>query len=275
MTCVVQLSGGIPSWFAARICVERYGRDDVTLLFADTLIEDEDLYRFLDDVENDLGMPVTRIAEGRDPWQVFFDRRYLGNTRADPCSLVLKRDFLKAWCKENADPRTDVLAIGIDWTEIERCERITYGNKPFEVIYPLIEENVDKSDALAAATALGIKHPRLYDMGFPHNNCGGFCVKAGLSQFIQLYRQLPERFAYNERREQEFRAFIGKDVAILRDRRCGTTTPMPLAVLRRRIEANDPTLPADDWGGCGCTDDQLSFFTETLVSINNLAATAA
>jgi len=38
MRAVVQMSGGVGSWGAARRTVERYGRDAVTLLFADTMI---------------------------------------------------------------------------------------------------------------------------------------------------------------------------------------------------------------------------------------------
>ncbi len=33
------------------------------------------------------------------------------------------------------------------------------------------------------AKNFGIEPPRLYKMGFKHNNCGGACVKAGISQW--------------------------------------------------------------------------------------------
>jgi len=79
-------SGGGASWATARRVIERGYVP--TLLFADTLIEDEDLYRFLDDAAEDLGVEITRVADGRDPWQVFFERRFLGNTRVDLCSRM-------------------------------------------------------------------------------------------------------------------------------------------------------------------------------------------
>jgi PP-loop superfamily ATP-utilizing enzyme len=157
---VVQLSGGIPSWVTARLCCERYGQDNVTLLFADTLIEDEDLYRFLADVEQDTQLDVS----------------FIGNSRVDPCSLNLKRLLLKRWIVEHCDPATTVVAIGIDWTEIDRCERITAGQLPFTAVYPLIDAGLDKDQCFQVAAERGIKPPRLYDLGFPHNNCGGFCV---------------------------------------------------------------------------------------------------
>src|SRR5215218_1286101 len=72
---VVMFSGGDSSWLAARRRVDTHGPGGMTLLFADTQAEDDDLHRFLDDASANLGLPVTRIADGRDPWQVFHDDR--------------------------------------------------------------------------------------------------------------------------------------------------------------------------------------------------------
>ena len=109
---------------------------------------------------------------------------------------------------------------------------------------------------LTWAAEQGIRPPRLYDMGFPHNNCGGFCVKQGHAAFANLYREMPERYAYHEAKEQEFRDMVGKDVSILRDREGGTTKPFTLGQLRERIDAGGTQLAlADDWGGCGCMVD--------------------
>jgi hypothetical protein len=52
----------------------------------------------------------------------------------------------------------------------------------------------------------GLTIPRLYDLGFAHNNCGGFCVKAGEGHFANLLRQLPEVFAHHEAQEEAFNA---------------------------------------------------------------------
>lgn len=85
-------SGGICSWAAARRVAATYGKENLTLLFADTLIEDEDLYRFLEEASADVGVPVTRVADGRTPWEVFRDNRFIANSRVDICSRVLKRE---------------------------------------------------------------------------------------------------------------------------------------------------------------------------------------
>lgn len=175
MTHVIQFSGGVCSFFAAKRVVDKYGKDDVVLLFADTLIEDEDLYRFLDDTSNFLGVPVTRIADGRNPWEVFKDERMIGNSQYDPCSKILKRELLWRWMKANTPGAT--VYVGLDWTEDHRLERLRQRQPEWKIESPMMWKPLrDKQDMLKDLMKLGIKPPRLYGMGFAHNNCSGFCV---------------------------------------------------------------------------------------------------
>lgn len=252
MKHIVMFSGGVGSWATAKRVVAAHGTADLVLLFADTLIEDADLYRFLEEAAKDVGGQLVKIAEGRDPWQVFFDRRFLGNTRIDPCSSILKREFMRTWLEANCAPAETVVYLGIDWTEAHRFERAKKHWDPWTVRAPMIDPPLaGKDDALAQLARSGIRVPRLYEMGFPHNNCGGFCVKAGQAHYRLLLEKLPERYAYHERREQELMAYLGKKVTILRDRRGGKTKPMSLREFR---EANEAGRDCDllDWGGCGC-----------------------
>jgi hypothetical protein len=193
------------------------------------------------------------LADGRTPWEVFRDERYLGNTRADPCSRVLKRELGDRWMSAHAPDAVRV--FGIDWTEVHRFERLAARLGADRVRAPLCEAPyLDKPDVLAWLAREGIAAPRLYGLGFAHNNCGGGCVKAGIGHFAHLYRVLPEVFAEWEREEQALRDHLGKDVAMLRDRSGGAPTPLPLTQLRRRLEAGHaPDL--FDIGGCGCFID--------------------
>jgi len=58
---IVSFSGGMGSFAEAKSCVDKFGKENVLLLFSDTLMEDEDLYRFIketyiishDFIEND------------------------------------------------------------------------------------------------------------------------------------------------------------------------------------------------------------------------------
>lgn len=250
---VVNFSGGVGSWAAARRVADRYGTEGLTLLFADTLGEDEDLYRFLPEAAADVGGTLVRVADGRTIWEVFRDERYLGNTRVDPCSKILKRQQLDRWREENCDPEHTTVYIGIDWTEEHRLEGVRARLPRWTVEAPMCEAPyLSKADMLGLLRERGIRPPRLYEMGFPHNNCGGFCVKAGQAHFAHGLKMLPERYAEWERAEQAMRDQLGRDdIAILRDRTGGKAKALPLKMFRERIERGNQG-DRHEWGGCGC-----------------------
>ncbi|MFF4821218.1 hypothetical protein ACFY2K_42320 [Kitasatospora sp. NPDC001309] len=255
---VVMWSGGITSWATARHVIALHGTASTTLLFADTQAEDADLHRFNTEASSQLGIPLTTVTDPqqRDPWQVFEDKSWLGNTRIAQCSHALKQDPCRTWLAANTDPADTVLYVGIDWTETHRLPAITNGWAPWSVEAPLTRPPyADKRDLLVELEALGIRRPRLYRLGFEHNNCGGACVKGGQAQWLRLLDVFPDRYAKAEAHEMRMRAKLGRDVAILRDRTGGTTKPLTLGELRRRAEQDhedQPRLDFDDWGGCGC-----------------------
>ena len=252
MKHIVNFSGGIGSWAAAKRVVEQHGTDGVVLLFADTCMEDEDTYRFLNEAADNVGVPLTRISDGRTPWDLFRDERFIGNSRVDLCSRVLKRELLANWTAENTDSNS-IRYLGIDWSEVHRLHRVRERSPQFRWEAPMCEPDyLSKEQMIRLAESQGLKRQRLYEMEFPHANCGGFCVKAGVGHFLNLLKRMPERFAFHEAKEQEMRELTGKNIAILRDRRGGKTRPMTLRELREREQASDPKLDREEWGGCGC-----------------------
>ena len=64
--CIVMYGGGVTSYEASRRAIERFGRENTEIWFADTLTEDRDLYRFNRDVEKLLGIEITRFDQGKD-----------------------------------------------------------------------------------------------------------------------------------------------------------------------------------------------------------------
>lgn len=273
MKHVVMFSGGLGSWLTAKRVAEQHGTDDLVLLFADVASdrsphvgEDEDTYRFIREAAADVGAELVTVADGRDIWQVFHDDRFLGNTRLANCSKFLKQKPCREWLDANADPADTTVYIGIDWTELHRLPAIENGWAPYPVKAPMTEPPLlDKDDMRAACEAAGIEVPRLYRAGFPHNNCGGFCVRAGQAQMELLLREHPERYAFHEAEEQKLRDYLGKDVAVLRDRSTmrvlqvhptPDTRPLTLREFRERIEDQPNLFDPLDFGGCGC-------FTET------------
>lgn len=279
---VVQFSGGIASWAAAQRVASRHGSENLILLIADTHAEDPDLWRFADDAAWRLGVRLTRIEDGRDPWTVFFHEGFLGNSHIAPCSKHLKQIPARRWMQDHTDPRDCVIYIGIDWTEMHRIPAIEAHWAPWPVRFPLtLPPYWSKDKFLQMARQRGIEPPRLYGLGFQHNNCGGACVRAGAAAWAHLLRVFPDRFAKAEANEELFRAKHG-NFTILKSRTRGETEPLTLRELREGIEAGtrrtrtrrtvsglvqgdlidefetDPLMAvesaydADDWGGCGC-----------------------
>ena len=61
--CIVMYGGGLTSYEAARRAIDRYGHDTVEIWFADTRMEDEDLYRFNLDVERLLNHKIKIFSQ--------------------------------------------------------------------------------------------------------------------------------------------------------------------------------------------------------------------
>ena len=254
---VIMFSGGLGSWRAAKIAAREHGTERMVLLFADTLMEDPDLYRFIREAAADIGAPLVTVTEGRTPWEVFRDVRFLGNTRADPCSRVLKREPLRRWLVENTDPEACTIYLGIGHDEAHRFENAASNHAPWRVRAPLCEDPsipLGRAAARSELAAAGIAMPALYEHGFSHNNCGGFCVKAGQASFKLLLDRKPAEYARHEAEEEALRQHLGKDVAVLRDRRGGTTKPLTLRVFRERAEAGGALNYEEsaDFGACSC-----------------------
>ena len=263
MRAVSFFSGGISSFFATLRYLEQHDLDTdlsgpVVLLFTDTMTEDGDLYRFLEEsvgfLSTRFDVKWERLGDGRDIWEVFRDRKMLGNTRADLCSRILKREPARKWIEENTSEDVDLI-FGYNWDEVHRHERAKPHWAPRRVVSPLTTPPYrTRQEMMAQLADSGMEPPRLYKMGFSHNNCGGGCVKAGQGHFSHLLKVLPDVYADWEQNEEKLREQLG-DVSILRDRQGGTTTPLTLKEFRQRQEAGQP---CDLWdvGGCGCFEEE-------------------
>lgn len=287
---VVSASGGLGSFGAGLRLKQESGIDQHTyFLFADTYIEDDDLYRFLIQgtahlcgIETsllsacasipplELGREPERkvylidlaiaamkenpylkwIADGRTPWEVYDDVAFLGNSRIDPCSKLLKRELILSWMKRNFDMDDVTLYIGIDWTEEHRIGR---AQERYECRvdaplcrFPLMSQFHIKQ----YLESVNIPIPSLYQYGFGHNNCGGLCCKAGQGQHLLLLKHIPGRFAYHEAKEEEWRAEHG-DYSMMKKVTKGVAHTLTLRMLREMHEEGQE-IDEYDMGGCGC-----------------------
>jgi len=261
-------SGGIGSWAAAKMVATTFGTDNLYLVFSDVkgnnpsphIGEDEDTYRFVKEAAENVGGTLIYLNEGKDIWEVFKEKKFLGNSRLAHCSFELKQKPARRWLEENCKPEDTIVYVGIDWTEVHRLPAIVKNYKPYLAVAPLAEPYYhsedkmyyDKNELIEWARNEGLTTPRLYDLGFSHNNCGGGCVRAGQGQFKKLLEIMPDRFAVWEEKEQELIKYLNKDVSILTEMKNGVKKPLPLIELRRRAQQAPSLIDEDDIAGCGC-----------------------
>jgi hypothetical protein len=244
---VVMFSGGLGSFLAAALYKQQNPGQDILLYFNDTKTEDEDLYRFLHEGRDWLGLPLVEDSDGRNIWEFFKDRGFGGNNRVPVCSIGLKIERRKKWMAENAPDATIVL--GIDWTEIHRLEaNQQLSSQP--VAAPLCEDLRTKQEIYESLDNPP-KLPRLYSYGFPHNNCGGGCVRAGLAQWQLLLDKFPERYAWRENQQNQLMASNPKIKPFLTKTVKGKEIYITLTEFRE-VWAHPGMQIELDFGGCGC-----------------------
>lgn len=84
------------SWGAAKLTCDKYGAENVVLLFSDVGAEDPDVYRFLVQGASALGahLEIVRMNAGGayvKPWDLAFMRKKIPNWKIGLCSGELKK----------------------------------------------------------------------------------------------------------------------------------------------------------------------------------------
>jgi len=69
-------------------------------------------------------------------------------------------------------------------------------------LFPLGDKELSKPDAHGILAKAGIRRPRMYDLGFPNNNCR-VCVKRGKGYMNLCRRIFPAEFADRAKTERE------------------------------------------------------------------------
>jgi len=267
MKHICNVSGGACSFWAIHRTIEAHGKENTVGIFADVLVEHADLYEFNRHTEEVLGIKLIRVSRELTPMQLFAKEGLIGNARFPICSVRLKREPLNEWMgahyeldgnQENFLKEHASVVLGFDWTEWGRVSDFQAEHPTWTLEAPMCEAPLwDKCEMIARCLDLGFKAQTLYELGFPHNNCGGACVRAGITQWVMLYHTQPITFGTWETDETNVQAeFLRRGIfsahfTILKDRRNGTTRPLPLRELRARIESGEK-FPTDQWGGCGC-----------------------
>ena len=71
-----------------------------------------------------------------------------------------------------------------------------------KVDWILIDKGVTKENCLGILWQKGIKLPKMYDLGYNHNNCIG-CIKGGMGYWNKIRKDFPDHFNRMARIERE------------------------------------------------------------------------
>ncbi len=258
MNHIVSLSGGSASAVGADRVIKEYGSESVTLWFADTLWEDPDTYRFLEDLESYWSKTIVRHTDGRTPLQVAEDRKVIPNNWVSPCSYELKQKPFREYITALDKPLT--VHLGLDWSEVHRHDkpREIYQEIPgVTVDFPLMWKPLPlMSYNRTIKDEWGIEPPLLYTYGFPHNNCGGRCVRQGQGEWLRLLKFFPERFEGVKEWEEKQRQIGGprSNRSILKINIDGETESLTLAQLQENNASPQLAMfdAKGDHYGCFC-----------------------
>lgn len=152
-----------------------------------------DTLRFLNDVEKKLGVHVEVLQSERYSGvdDVIERNRYINGAGGAKCTLELKKRVRQEWEKQHFERHTYVWGYDID--ERKRAERIIESMPEHDHEFPLIDRMLTKSDCHSIVADMGIARPKMYDLGYPNNNCIG-CVKGGMGYWNKIRVDFPEVF---------------------------------------------------------------------------------
>lgn len=250
---IVSVSGGASSAATfLRVC-ECYPAASIYPVFADTNWEDEDLYRFVDDLEYLTGIPIHRINNGLKPSDISEQQKMIFNSRIANCTIELKVKPIERYVarlQSEHNPHRTFMHIGFNIGDRYKKARKgkPYGRLPGPVAnwkeknvtvkYPLwFYPRV--TDVQSYVESYGLTLPRAYLLRQQRNdvtvtnNCGGGCFKAGQKYWRGLLIMYPDRFDERMRWENKMRQNPKyANYAILTKQENGVKRAYPLSELK-------------------------------------------
>jgi len=189
MRVISWFSCGAASAVATKLAIAQY--DEVVVAYCEVAEEHPDNKRFLKDCEKWFGQEIIVLGNDkydRSIYEVFRKTRYLSGPAGARCTGELKKRV-----REDFERPDDVHVFGYTKEEQRRYDRFIDANN-IDVVVPLIDAQLDKSDCLAMIENAGIELPALYKMGYKNNNCLG-CVKSSSPAYWKKIAQdFPEMF---------------------------------------------------------------------------------
>lgn len=183
---------------------------DYNVVYCDTGSEDDDNQRFLKDIENWCNIKIETIKSDKykDVDDVIAKTRYLRGSKGARCTTELKINVRLNYADVN-----DLHYWGFTSDEKGRIERWETRNYMLKNVYPLPKYHITKQMCYAILNEAGIELPKMYKLGYDHNNCIG-CLKAESPYYWNKIRiDYPEVFQKRAEQSRELKfALVSKKV---------------------------------------------------------------
>jgi len=192
---VAWFSAGVSSAVAIKLDIDNIDK----VIYIDIDDQHPDTHRFVLDCERWFGKPVEFLqSELGSVSKSLLASGYVNSPYGAPCTVKLKKNVRKKYEKEH--PEITSYVWGMDLNEKDRADRLISAMPQYEHVFPLIENNITKSEAHKILKASNIARPKMYDLGYPNNNCIG-CVKGGKGYWNKIRIDFPDVF--RQRAEME------------------------------------------------------------------------
>jgi hypothetical protein len=187
-------SCGITSAVACKLAVDKYGKDNVILIYFVIDSAHEDNERFIKQCEDWIGVKIERrrSSKYKDQFDVIEKTRYINGPSGARCTKELKKD-VRISVENEINYEHQVFGFEFDKKEVNRAIRFTQQNPHTNPIFPLIEERLTKEICAGILINAGIELPTMYKLGFHNNNCK-MCVKGGMGYANLIKKNFPDDF---------------------------------------------------------------------------------
>ena len=189
---VAWFSCGATSAVACKLALNKY--DDVKIVYIETNSHHLDNKRFINDCEKWYRQKIEIIKSNYEGvFDVIRRTRFINSARGASCTSRLKINVRKQYEYEHPEITHYIWGFEATIKEKARANRMNERYPEYTHLFPLIDEQYDKTYCLGLLERAGIEIPAMYQLGYNNNNCIG-CVKGGMGYWNKIRKDFPDVF---------------------------------------------------------------------------------
>ena len=196
MKVISNFSAGVTSTIATKLAIDKYGIDNVRIIFFETGQHHPDNDRYIKECEDKIfnkKIEVFRNKRYDSPIHVALRDKYVNGPGGARCTLVLKKK-IRQDLEKYIDYDYQVFGFEYAKKEMNRALRFKEQYPEANSIFPLVEERLTKKDCMnILVNKYNVELPTMYKLGYNNNNCIG-CFKGGKGYWNKIRKDFPDIF---------------------------------------------------------------------------------